>query len=128
MVQVISGATSTHRIHARNWPRRGAEGTEGGCFTRREGAGNMLKLVRLLRTCTQPEESPEERRKFYRFKNFLYKTVRINEPEMAKQSAKPRGRGSTSSEILQWIEFIVGKIATFPTTFAKAPKRERSPA
>ncbi|WP_029916335.1 hypothetical protein [Pelobacter seleniigenes] len=88
----------------------------------------MLKLVRLLRACTQPEESPEERRKFYRFKNFLYKTVRINEPEMAKQSAKPRGGGSTSSEILQWIEFIVGKIATFPTTFAKAPKRERGPA
>ncbi|MCF6267413.1 MAG: GPMC system transcriptional regulator [Desulfuromusa sp.] len=45
---------------------------------RAEGATNMPKLARLLRACDPADHSPEEKKNFYRFKNFLYKTVRIN--------------------------------------------------
>ncbi len=45
---------------------------------RAEGATTMPKLARLLRACDPDNESSEERKNFYRFKNFLYKTVRIN--------------------------------------------------
>ena len=45
---------------------------------RAEGATNMPKLARLLRACNPADDSAEEKKNFYRFKNFLYKTVRIN--------------------------------------------------
>ncbi|MCK4501532.1 MAG: GPMC system transcriptional regulator [Desulfuromonadales bacterium] len=45
---------------------------------RAEGATNMPKLARLLRACDPDDNSSTEKKQFYRFKNFLYKTVRIN--------------------------------------------------
>ena len=45
---------------------------------RAEGATTMPKLARLLCACDPADESDEEKKNFYRFKNFLYKTVRIN--------------------------------------------------
>ncbi|MCK5826055.1 MAG: GPMC system transcriptional regulator [Desulfuromusa sp.] len=45
---------------------------------RAEGATNMPKLARLLCACDPADESPEEKKNFYRFKNFFYKTVRID--------------------------------------------------
>ncbi len=50
-------------------------------FARLEGAGNMANLVRLQLAGTQAEESAEERRKFYRFKNFLNKTEATSQRE-----------------------------------------------
>ncbi len=44
---------------------------------RSEGATNMPKLARYLAACDPASTDPEERKKFYRFKNFLYKTVGI---------------------------------------------------
>jgi hypothetical protein len=38
----------------------------------------MPKLAQRLRACDPTDDSDEEKRNFYRFKNFLYKTVRIN--------------------------------------------------
>jgi hypothetical protein len=38
----------------------------------------MPKLARLLRACDPGSSDPEERKRFYRFKNFLYKTIRIS--------------------------------------------------
>ncbi len=45
---------------------------------RAEGATNMPKMARLLRVCDPDDTSKAEKKEFYRFKNFLYKTVRIN--------------------------------------------------
>ena len=45
---------------------------------RRQGAGSMPKLARLLKACDPADRSTEGRKLFYRFKNFLYKTIRIN--------------------------------------------------
>ncbi len=45
---------------------------------RAEGATNMPKLARLLSACDPADNSAEEKKNFYRFKNFLYKTIRIN--------------------------------------------------
>ena len=45
---------------------------------RAEGATTMPKLARLLCACDPAGESEEEKKNFYRFKNFFYKTVRIN--------------------------------------------------
>jgi len=45
---------------------------------RAEGATTMPKLARLLHACDPADESSEEKKNFFRFKNFLYKTVRIN--------------------------------------------------
>ena len=45
---------------------------------RTEGATTMPKLARLLCACDPADGSDEEKKSFYRFKNFLYKTVRIN--------------------------------------------------
>ncbi|MCD6186946.1 MAG: GPMC system transcriptional regulator [Desulfuromusa sp.] len=45
---------------------------------RAEGATTMPKLARLLCACDPADGSDEEKKSFYRFKNFLYKTVRIN--------------------------------------------------
>jgi DNA-binding NtrC family response regulator len=40
---------------------------------RGEGATNMPKLAQFLRACDPSNDSAEERKSFYRFKNFLYK-------------------------------------------------------
>ena len=45
---------------------------------RAEGATTMPKLAKLLCACDPTAESKEEKKVFYRFKNFLYKTVRID--------------------------------------------------
>jgi transcriptional regulator with GAF, ATPase, and Fis domain len=45
---------------------------------RRQGASNMPKLARALNACDPADISAEGRKNFYRFKNFLYKTIRIH--------------------------------------------------
>ncbi|RME35685.1 MAG: hypothetical protein D6794_09355, partial [Deltaproteobacteria bacterium] len=44
---------------------------------RSRGARTMPQLARLLRACDPAGSDADERKVFYRFKNFLYKTVRI---------------------------------------------------
>ncbi len=44
---------------------------------RAAGANSMPKLARLLKACDPGSDDAEEKKVFYRFKNFLYKTVRI---------------------------------------------------
>jgi transcriptional regulator with GAF, ATPase, and Fis domain len=44
---------------------------------RSEGATNMPKLARYFAACDPSAKKPEETKRFYRFKNFLYKTVGI---------------------------------------------------
>jgi transcriptional regulator with GAF, ATPase, and Fis domain len=44
---------------------------------RRQGATTMPKVAEMLRACDPKDNDPEERKTFYRFKNFLYKTIRI---------------------------------------------------
>ena len=44
---------------------------------RATGAGTMPKLAQKLRACDPASEDAEEKKTFYRFKNFLYKTIRI---------------------------------------------------
>jgi transcriptional regulator with GAF, ATPase, and Fis domain len=44
---------------------------------RRRGANSMPKLARLLRACDPADDSAAGRKVFFRFKNFLYKTIRI---------------------------------------------------
>lgn len=46
-------------------------------LARREGATTMPKIARLLRACADPGGDGEERKQFYRFKNFLYKTIKV---------------------------------------------------
>lgn len=45
---------------------------------RRQGANSMPKLARLLRACDPTDNTPEGRKTFFRFKNFLYKTIRVS--------------------------------------------------
>ena len=45
--------------------------------TRRSGARNMPQVAIALKACDPHSVSTEEQRKFYKFKNFLYKTVKI---------------------------------------------------
>lgn len=45
---------------------------------RAEGAGTMPKLAQTLRACNPRSEDPEEKKIFFRFKNFLYKTIRVS--------------------------------------------------
>lgn len=45
---------------------------------RRQGANSMPKLARLLRACDPTDNSVEGRKTFFRFKNFLYKTIRVS--------------------------------------------------
>ncbi len=45
---------------------------------RRQGASSMPKLARALNACEPSDTSAEGRKAFYRFKNFLYKTIRIS--------------------------------------------------
>jgi transcriptional regulator with GAF, ATPase, and Fis domain len=44
---------------------------------RSEGATNMPKLARYFAACDPTSKDAEEKKRFYRFKNFLYKTVGI---------------------------------------------------
>lgn len=44
---------------------------------RRQGANSMPKLARLLHACDPADSSAEGRKTFFRFKNFLYKTIRV---------------------------------------------------
>ena len=46
-------------------------------LARAAGADTMPKSAELLRACDPRSESAEEKKVFFRFKNFLYKTVRI---------------------------------------------------
>jgi len=46
-------------------------------IARRKGATTMPRVARMLRACDPKSDDPEERKVFYRFKNFLYKTIRI---------------------------------------------------
>ncbi|WP_072906869.1 GPMC system transcriptional regulator [Malonomonas rubra] len=45
---------------------------------RSKGASSMPKLARQLRACDPADTSAEGRKLFFRFKNFLYKTIRIS--------------------------------------------------
>lgn len=45
---------------------------------RRHGATSMPKLARALHVCDPDSDAAEEKKIFYRFKNFLYKTIRIS--------------------------------------------------
>ncbi len=45
--------------------------------TRRDGARNMPDIAVALRACEPHSQAVDEQRRFYKFKNFLYKTVRI---------------------------------------------------
>lgn len=45
---------------------------------RAEGAGTMPKLALALHACDPKSSDPEEKKTFFRFKNFLYKTIRIS--------------------------------------------------
>ncbi len=46
-------------------------------LARAKGAANMPQVAELLRACTSPNGDAEQRRQFYKFKNFLYKTIKI---------------------------------------------------
>jgi len=46
-------------------------------LARSEGATNMPKVARMLGACDPASADEEQQRTFYRFKNFLYKTIRI---------------------------------------------------
>ncbi|PNU18584.1 Fis family transcriptional regulator [Geothermobacter hydrogeniphilus] len=46
-------------------------------LARRQGATSMPKLAGLLHACDPKSDRNEERKTFFRFKNFLYKTIRI---------------------------------------------------
>jgi DNA-binding NtrC family response regulator len=45
--------------------------------TRRDGARNMPDIAAALRACEAHSRNADEQRRFYKFKNFLYKTVKI---------------------------------------------------
>jgi len=45
---------------------------------RSKGATSMPKLARALRVCDPDSAATEEKKVFYRFKNFLYKTIRLS--------------------------------------------------
>jgi len=47
-------------------------------LARAEGASTMPKIATKLAACDPASDDPEERRTFFRFKNFLYKTIRIS--------------------------------------------------
>ena len=46
-------------------------------MTRRDGARNMPDIAAALRACEPYPQTAGEQRRFYKFKNFLYKTVKI---------------------------------------------------
>ena len=45
--------------------------------TRRDGARNMPDIAAALRACEPHSQNADEQRRFYKFKNFLYKTVKV---------------------------------------------------
>ncbi len=45
---------------------------------RSEGAATMPRIAERLRACDPQSDAPEEKKIFFRFKNFLYKTIRIS--------------------------------------------------
>ncbi len=45
--------------------------------TRRAGARNMPDIALALRACDPHSQNDDEQRRFYKFKNFLYKTVKV---------------------------------------------------
>jgi transcriptional regulator with GAF, ATPase, and Fis domain len=47
-------------------------------LARRQGATTMPRVAALLGACDPKSDDPGERKTFYRFKNFLYKTIRIS--------------------------------------------------
>ncbi|WP_432821149.1 GPMC system transcriptional regulator [Trichloromonas sp.] len=47
-------------------------------LARREGAATMPKIAAMLQACDPRNDDPETRKIFYKFKNFLYKTIRIS--------------------------------------------------
>ncbi len=47
-------------------------------LARRQGASTMPRIAERLRACNPRISSPEEQRTFFRFKNFLYKTIKIS--------------------------------------------------
>ncbi|PLX75892.1 MAG: Fis family transcriptional regulator [Desulfuromonas sp.] len=47
-------------------------------MARGEGASNMPKIARLLKACDPHSSDPEQKKLFYKFKNFLYKTIHIS--------------------------------------------------
>jgi len=46
-------------------------------LARSRGGSTMPRIARLLKACDPQGEDAEERRTFYKFKNFLYKTIKI---------------------------------------------------
>ncbi len=46
-------------------------------LARGEGAGSMPKIARLLRACDPHSSDADQKKLFYKFKNFLYKTIHI---------------------------------------------------
>jgi hypothetical protein len=44
---------------------------------RRSGARNMPDIAVSLKACDPHSQDEDEQRRFYKFKNFLYKTVKI---------------------------------------------------
>jgi DNA-binding NtrC family response regulator len=47
-------------------------------LARLEGATTMPKAAELLRACDPRSDDDEERKTFFKFKNFLYKTIKIS--------------------------------------------------
>ncbi len=47
---------------------------------RQHGADTMPRLAEALRACDPLSDEPPEKKRFLKFKNFLYKTVRLNQP------------------------------------------------
>ena len=46
-------------------------------LARARGAGSMPQVAEVLRACVNASGEGEDRRLFYKFKNFLYKTIKI---------------------------------------------------
>ena len=46
-------------------------------LARERGASNMPQIATMLRACDSQSDDDKERKTFYKFKNFLYKTIRI---------------------------------------------------
>jgi len=44
---------------------------------RRNGARSMPEIAKALKACDPHSDDPEQQRRYYKFKNFLYKTVKI---------------------------------------------------
>lgn len=46
-------------------------------LARAQGAMTMPQVATLLKVCGEPQDDAEQRRSFYKFKNFLYKTIKL---------------------------------------------------